>query len=68
MQAARTLYEFDDAVTAPLHGFRDADDYWRAPAASPAGGIACRRWCSTRCNDPFLPAPGAARRAKPRPR
>ena len=23
-----TLYEFDDIVTGPLHGFRDADDYY----------------------------------------
>lgn len=26
---ARTLWEFDDAVTAPLHGFGDAADYYR---------------------------------------
>ena len=25
---ARTLREFDDALTAPLHGFADADDYY----------------------------------------
>jgi hypothetical protein len=25
---ARTFWEFDDAVTAPLHGFRDAADYY----------------------------------------
>lgn len=25
---ARTLREFDDAVTAPLHGFKDAEDYY----------------------------------------
>jgi len=24
-----TLYEFDDQVTAKIHGFRDADDYYR---------------------------------------
>src|SRR4030095_2498779 len=28
MLAARTLYEFDNAFTAPVHGFRDTDDYW----------------------------------------
>ena len=24
----KTLYEFDDQITAPLHGFEDADDYY----------------------------------------
>ena len=24
-----TFYEFDDAHTAPIHGFKDADDYWK---------------------------------------
>jgi len=28
IRAARTLYEFDDVVTAPVHGFVDADDYY----------------------------------------
>jgi len=27
--AARSFWEFDDAVTAPLHGFTGADDYYR---------------------------------------
>lgn len=28
-----TLYEFDDQVTAPLHGFDDADDYYQSCSA-----------------------------------
>ena len=28
VRRARTLYDFDDLVTAPVHGFRDADDYY----------------------------------------
>lgn len=28
IRRARTWREYDDAVTAPLHGFRDAADYW----------------------------------------
>lgn len=29
MRAARTFRRFDDVATAPLHGFRGADDYYR---------------------------------------
>lgn len=29
VRAARTFWEFDDAATAPLHGFTDAADYYR---------------------------------------
>ena len=32
---ARTLREFDDVVTAPLHGFRDTDDYWTRASSKP---------------------------------
>jgi predicted alpha/beta-fold hydrolase len=28
IRRARTWQQYDDAVTAPLHGFRDAEDYW----------------------------------------
>jgi predicted alpha/beta-fold hydrolase len=28
VERARSLYEFDDCVTAPIHGFRDAHDYY----------------------------------------
>lgn len=28
VRRARNWREYDDAVTAPLHGFRDAEDYW----------------------------------------
>jgi predicted alpha/beta-fold hydrolase len=29
LERARSLFEFDDAVTAPVHGFADARDYYR---------------------------------------
>ncbi|MDO8418552.1 MAG: alpha/beta fold hydrolase, partial [Rubrivivax sp.] len=35
LAAARTLYEFDDVFTAPLHGFRDTPDYWGRASAKP---------------------------------
>ena len=41
-RAARTFREFDDDVTAPLHGFASAEDYWTRSSAGPlvAGGEA----------------------------
>lgn len=29
----QTFHQFDDRYTAPLHGFRDAQDYWRSCSA-----------------------------------
>ncbi len=31
---ARTIRAFDDAITAPVHGFRDAEDYYRRCSAA----------------------------------
>jgi len=54
---ARTMWDFDDAVTAPLHGFAGADDYWTRASS--------RRWLAeimlptlvlNARNDPFVPA------------
>jgi len=57
MQAARNLHEFDDAVTAPLHGFRDADDYWWRASAKPLlRAIQLPTLLLNAQNDPFLPA------------
>jgi predicted alpha/beta-fold hydrolase len=33
--AARDLYTFDDVFTAPLHGFRNTDDYWARGSSKP---------------------------------
>lgn len=56
MRAARTLYDFDDAVTAPLHGFRDAGDYWRRASSKPwLGGVRLPALVLNALNDPFLP-------------
>jgi hypothetical protein len=48
--AARDLYDFDNVFTAPLHGFRDTDDYWlRGLGQAPPGTASvCPRWCSMR--------------------
>jgi len=56
MRRARTLREFDEVVTAPLHGFRDTDDYWTRASAKPVlGRIAVPTLLLNARNDPFLP-------------
>jgi uncharacterized protein len=55
--AARDLYEFDDVFTAPLHGFRDTDDYWARASAKPGlGRIRIPALLLNARNDPFVPA------------
>lgn len=54
---ARTLAEFDDAYTAPAHGFAGVEDYWRRASARPwLGGIAVPTLVLNAANDPFVPA------------
>ena len=54
--AARTFREFDDLVTAPLHGYRDADEYWSAASSAPhLAGIRVPTLVLNARNDPFLP-------------
>jgi predicted alpha/beta-fold hydrolase len=56
IRAARTFHEFDDLVTAPLHGFRDADDYWSRSSSGPyLEGIRVPTLLLNARNDPFLP-------------
>ncbi len=53
---ARTLRDFDDAVTAPLHGFAGADDYYARSSAGPLlGTIRLPTLLLHAINDPFLP-------------
>ncbi len=63
MRRARTLREFDNVVTAPLHGFRDTDDYWTRASSKPLlGQIAVPTLILNARDDPFLPEealPGA---------
>ena len=55
--AARDLYAFDNIVTAPLHGFKDTDDYWKRASAKPhMTNIAVPALALNALNDPFIPA------------
>jgi predicted alpha/beta-fold hydrolase len=56
VRRARTLREFDDAFTAPMHGFRDTDDYWTRASAKPhLARIRVRTLILNARDDPFLP-------------
>jgi hypothetical protein len=57
MLASRTMYDFDNVVTAPLHGFRDTNDYWSRATTRPLlSGITVPTLVLNARNDPFLPA------------
>ena len=56
VRRARTLRDFDNVVTAPLHGFRDTDDYWTRASAKPhLDGIRVPTLLVNARDDPFLP-------------
>jgi len=57
MLAAQDLYEFDNIFTAPLHGFRDTEDYWARASAKPQlHAIRIPALVVNARNDPFVPA------------
>jgi predicted alpha/beta-fold hydrolase len=57
IRVSRNLYEFDNAFTAPLHGFRDTDDYWSRASGKPwLGGVRVPHLVLNALNDPFVPA------------
>ena len=56
LRRARNIYEFDDAVTAPVHGFADAHDYYsQSSALRWLPGIARPTLLLSSRDDPFLP-------------
>ncbi len=67
--AARTFFEFDDAATSPLYGFKDVHDYYRRASCAPwIGGVRVPTLVVHALDDPFLPAsavPTAAIAANP---
>ena len=53
--AARTFAEFDDAVTAPLHGFRGKDEYYdRCSSVTYLKGICRPTLIINALDDPFM--------------
>jgi uncharacterized protein len=56
LERARTLFDFDDAVTAPVHGFADASDYYqRSSSLRFLSAIRRPTLLLSAYDDPFLP-------------
>jgi hypothetical protein len=57
VRSARTMWAFDDAVTAPLHGFAGTVDYWTRASSKPwLAGVGVPTLVLNAANDPFVPA------------
>ncbi len=55
--SVRDLYAFDNLFTAPLHGFKDTEDYWARASAKPVmRDIHVPALALNARNDPFVPA------------
>ncbi|HEY4671401.1 MAG TPA: hydrolase [Gemmatimonadaceae bacterium] len=55
--ALRTLEDFDNLITGPLHGFRDAQDYYARSSSLPyLGAIRLQTLLLSAVDDPMLPA------------
>ena len=68
VRRAGTLRAFDNVVTAPLHGFRDTDDYWTRASSKPLlKHIAVPTLMVNARNDPFLPESALPRRSEVSP-
>lgn len=65
--ASRSLTEFDEVATAPLHGFAGAQDYYRRSSSNQfLGGIRIPTLLIHARNDPFLPGRAIPREAMDR--
>jgi uncharacterized protein len=57
IRSVDSMYAFDGAVTAPLHGFASTDDYWARASSKPwLRGICLPTLVLNAKNDPFIPA------------
>lgn len=57
IQRADNLWDYDNLFTAPLHGFRGADDYWQKSSCRPyLRDIRLPTLLINARNDPFLPS------------
>ena len=65
IRRARSMWTFDEFVTAPLHGFAGANDYWsRASSKAWLAEIALPTLVLNARNDPFIPATSLPERSE----
>ena len=58
IRAAKSFKDFDDAYTAPVHGFKNAEDYWKKCSCKQfIPSIKVPSILITALDDPFLKAP-----------
>lgn len=57
IRSARSLHDFDDVYTGPMHGFSGVEDYWRRASSRPwLRAIRTPTLVVCAANDPFVPA------------
>ncbi len=57
VEQSKSLYEFDNYFTAPLHGFKNTDEYWRTCSSNKKlSDIKIRHLVINALNDPLVPA------------
>ncbi len=57
LAACTSIYQFDNIVTAPLHGFRNTDEYWSQSSSKPwLRHVQVPTLVINARNDPFMPA------------
>tara|TARA_B110000027_G_scaffold121391_1_gene135524 strand:+ start:57 stop:440 length:384 start_codon:yes stop_codon:yes gene_type:complete len=55
LKNTHTIYDFDDLITAPMHGFKHAEDYYeKCSAKNFLGNISIPTQILNAMNDPFL--------------
>jgi predicted alpha/beta-fold hydrolase len=61
IRRAKTFAAFDECLTAPLHGFTSAEDYYqRSSALGYLGAVRVPSLCISSEDDPFIPAASIA--------
>lgn len=57
VRSARTLFEFDEALTGPIHGFAGAEDYWAQSSSGPyVARVRVPLLLLSAEDDPFIPS------------